>query len=232
MIKWLGWAALGALAFVSAGCGGSADPVEYASVRFVHASPAIGGPPNVDVLADDELAFANVPYGEARGYVRVASGLRDFRLRPTGTTTDATSLRAVLINGRAYTVLAINATEAVRLWLLEDNRQAPPAGSFRLRLVHAAPAAPAVDVYVTEQGIDDIGRLEPQVRALAYQSTTGYLTLTAGRYRVRLTVAGTKEVVFDSGEVPFRAGEVQTAVALEQEDRGLPLEVELFDDRG
>ncbi len=52
-----------------------------------------------------------------------------------------------------------------------------------LRIVHASPNAPAVDVYAE-------GVAEPLVQNLAYTTTTPYLDLAPGVYNVQLRAAG------------------------------------------
>ena len=61
--------------------------------------------------------------------------------------------------------------------------QAPAAESARLRVVHASPTAPAVDVYIK-------GQTTPLVSELAYGSATTYLAVPPGTYEVELRAAG------------------------------------------
>lgn len=73
-----------------------------------------------------------------------------------------------------------------------------------LRVAHASPDAPAVDVYVN--GSVAVGGLE-------FRSVTDYLELAEGEYEIKVNVAGTETTVFGPTTVELE-GEDYTAVAL------------------
>ena len=73
-----------------------------------------------------------------------------------------------------------------------------------LRVAHASPDAPAVDVLVDG---------ETAIAGLAFREVTDYLQLPAGTYEIAVTVAGTDTTVFGPVEVEL-AAEDYTAVAL------------------
>ncbi|MFT5234605.1 MAG: hypothetical protein ACI9UK_001914 [Candidatus Krumholzibacteriia bacterium] len=79
-----------------------------------------------------------------------------------------------------------------------------------LRIVHASPNAPAVDVYAE-------GVAEPLVQNLAYTTTTPYLDLAPGVYNVQLRAAGaspTSPIAFETGDLVIPEGAVITAAAV------------------
>ena len=78
----------------------------------------------------------------------------------------------------------------------------------RLRVVHASPDAPAVDVYVRGQSL-------PVASSLAFTETTGDLRLKAGSYivDVRATPSTDADAVVFSTELTLEAGVRTTAVA-------------------
>jgi hypothetical protein len=105
----------------------------------------------------------------------------------------------------------------------------------RLRVVHASPDAPAVDVY--SEGLS-----APLVTNLAYGEASGYLDLDPGTYNIQLRAAGspaTSDPAFATGDLTLHDDDVVTAVAvglLSSTDdadkfRVLPL-LEGFDDPG
>jgi hypothetical protein len=76
-------------------------------------------------------------------------------------------------------------------------------GEAGLRVAHASPDAPAVDVYL--DGAKAVGGLE-------FQSVTDYLEVAAGEHEVSVTVAGTDTTVFGPVTVELEA-EDYTALA-------------------
>lgn len=104
-----------------------------------------------------------------------------------------------------------------------------------VRVVHAAPGAPAVDVYA--EGID-----EPLITNLAYTETSEYLAVPGGAYNFQVRAAGAEpdsDPAFETGDVDLAAGAQVTAVAAgilgskSEEDafRIIPL-IEGFEDPG
>lgn len=182
-----------------------------ALVRVVHASPDA---PDVDVLVDGAVALAGVPFRAASGYLEVDRGERRAQVNPAGTTTSVIDAALTLAASRAYTVLAVDRVAVIGALVLEDDRRAPAPGQVRLRLVHAAPSAGDVDVYVTAPGAD-LQTATPTLAGFAFKDASAYLEVPAGAYRVRITLAGTKTVAIDTGAVTLPAGAVATGVAVD-----------------
>jgi hypothetical protein len=181
-----------------------------AFLRVVHAS---SNAPAVDVLLDGTPVLEDVSFGQASGYLAVDSGTRRIQIDPTGTTMPVIDVAPTISAGLAYTILAVDLVAKIKPLLLEDDGTPPAEGAVKVRLVHAAALAGRVDAYVTAP--DAPLGLEPAVAGLAFEAHTGYVQIPAGTYRVRVTLAGTRTVVIDTGALTLGSGEVHTAVALD-----------------
>ena len=202
-------------------------PAATAQLRVVHASPDA---PNVDVLVDGQVALSNVPYKASSSYVAVPAGSRNLRVRASGTSTVVIDADAPITAGEAYTVLATGTVAGIQPLVLEDDLTLPGAGNVRVRLVHAAPAAGNVDIYVTAPGAD-LAAATPTLSGVAFRGFSPYLEVAAGTYRVRVTPAGTKTVAIDVNNLTLTAGQVRTAVAVDAPGGGAPLGAILLADR-
>jgi hypothetical protein len=95
----------------------------------------------------------------------------------------------------------------------DDNKSTlgPDMGSgATLRVVHASPDAPAVDVYAE-------GVAAPLITDLAYGETSDYLDLTAGTYNIELRAAGSSSSstpAFETGDLNIPDGAKITAAAV------------------
>ena len=203
------------------------EPAATAQLRVVHASPDA---PNVDVLVDGTVALSNVPYKTASSYLEASAGSRNLRVRPTGTTTVVIDANADLAAGRAYTVLATGRVASLAPLVLQDDLTAPASGNVRLRLVHAAPSAGNVDIYVTAPTAD-LATATPTLANVAFRAASAYLEVPAGTYRVRITPVGSKTVAIDVNNVALAAGQIRTAVAVDATGGGTPLGAILLADR-
>jgi len=111
-------------------------------------------------------------------------------------------------------LLAVLALGAFAAGCSDDDNPTDPGTDLgtgaMLRVVHAAPDAPAVDIYVE-------GIATPVVKDLGYLKTTPYLDLAPGTYNFQLRAAGaaaTSTPAYETGDLAIPADATITAVAL------------------
>jgi hypothetical protein len=217
---------------------GTLNPSEVQSTEFVecavtptlralHASPDA---PLVNISIDGALALPGVDFNTGSGFVKVGQAAN---VTATGADVnveveailpgaDAVVLDAdlPLEFGTETTVIASGTIEDASFGpILVTNPIGEPiaAGSFRAQVVHAAPNAPDVDVYVTAFNgalVDPVNGASP----LAFGSSTGQLEVPEGDYQIRVAVPnlmGPPTVVYDSGEISLTAGADLMIVATE-----------------
>lgn len=157
-------------------------------VRVVHLSPDA---PNVDVLVDGSVALSDVALGDVSDYLALASGTYTVTITAAGDPeTVAFDGEIALEEGTDYTVAAIGelSEETFRPLVLVDDTRRPASGIAYLRVVHASPDAPAVDVTLFG------GRL-PLVKDVSFGDATDYLALPAGEYTAEIRPAGSDDLV-------------------------------------
>lgn len=174
-----------------------------ASVRVVHASPDA---PDVDVYADDSRVVTAAPYQTASGFLSVAAGTRTFVVTPTG----ATEPRVIeatlpLAEGSFTTIVAVDKLATIEPLVITETAEGPAAGFVKVRVGHVAPDVAAVDVYVTSPGADLV-TTTPTLDNVAFKIVSDPLSVPAGDYRIRITAAGDKNPVYDSGTVALADG--------------------------
>jgi hypothetical protein len=214
---------------LTAACGdddNTGPAVADARVRVVHASPDA---PNVDVLVDGAVALSDVPYLGVSEYLEVPSGERNLKVNAAGTATTVIDADAALAEASDYTVIAGGLAEAIAPIVLEDDNTAPAAGNARVRAIHGAPSAPAVDIYVTATGTD-LAAETPVLTNVAFGQVADYLEVPAGTYQVRVTPTGSKTVAIDSGALTLASGQVRTAIAVDAAGGGAPFDLLLLQD--
>ena len=180
-----------------------AGAAEMSWVRVVHASPDA---PNVDVWVDGTKALTDVAFGKYSDYVALPAGAHKFQVVATGTTGPAViDVTPTLEAGKYYTVIAANQLASIQPLLLVDDLATPAAGKFHLRVVHASPDAPAVDVAVAGGPV--------LVSNLAFPKNTEFAPVDAGTYTVEVRPAGTTNAVLTLPNVKFEAGKLYTVIA-------------------
>lgn len=194
---------------VLAACGGGGDDgiddrigVSKPSVRVIH---AVTNGPNVDVLQNGaKTSLLNIPYKTVSGYFNVEEGNNQFAFNLANTSTQIGATTVNTHTGHKYTVVALPGTTQADVLQIDD-----PYGkglldtSARIRGLNASINAQNVDMYLTTPA-QDINVVSPTIAAVGYKSAVpasgqDSIYVDGGTYRLRVTTAGTKTVIFDSG---------------------------------
>jgi len=185
--------------------GGAADSPAGARLRAVHASPDA---PNVDVFVDGDRALADVPFGTVSDYLPLRPGRHEVAITAAGDPGTVVFEGDVNLSPDTdYTVAAIGelSESTFQPLILVDDNSDVPDGEARVRVVHASPDAPAVDVTVGDGAttlVDD----------LPFGEATDFLGVPAGDYELEVRPADGGDPV---AEIPatFEDGAVYTAFA-------------------
>jgi hypothetical protein len=202
-----------------------------ARVRVVHASPDA---PNVDILVNNAKVLENLPFREYSEYLTIPGGTYNVKINVTGTTTSAFEAPVTVMDGKDYTVAAVGYaggnSPAFTVKVLEDDNTAPPDGSIKVRVMHAAPGAPAVDVYWTTP-YETLDGKTPVLSNVPFNVASAYLTVPISMYQARVAVAGTKTIAIDSMRMPTWGGMVRTIIAVDKTGGGAPFGFIILPDR-
>ncbi len=120
-----------------------------AGVRAAHLSPDA---PNVDVYVDDDPVLEDVPYRAVSEYLELDAGTYDVMITAAGDD-EAVYEEELEIGDGDYTIAALgelaDVNQPFEPAVLEDDLS-DPGDQARVRLVHASPDAPAVDVTIDD----------------------------------------------------------------------------------
>ena len=176
-----------------------------AQIRVIHASPDA---PAVDVWVNGAVAISGLAFGEATDYVELAGGDYDIAVTPAGgAAADAVIEATVTLEaGMAYSVAAVGQVANIEPLVLVDNLAAPETGKAHVRVVHASPDAPNVDVAVAGGPV--------LIEDLAFKSDSGYLPVDAMSYDLEVRPTGTEDVAIDIAGFDAMAGTVYSVFAI------------------
>lgn len=171
---------------VLAACGGSgSSDGGSAQVRLVNASSAYSG---LDLTVGDSKLATGVAYGKASDYASATAG-SSITATVQSAGTSLTSLAPTLTKGNHYSVITYGWSGSMRSMILQEEETAPDTNYSKLLVLNLAGDAGNLDVYLT-QNIDNLSSTTPNVSALGGGSSSGYLTMNSGTYRVRITGTG------------------------------------------
>lgn len=219
-----------------AACGGGDDSLDDRldiadpKLRFVHAIPA---GPNVDFLRNNTVlsGIQNVPYRYASNYFDVDSNGADFSVRTTVGNLPVGSINFNPDRGDKYTIVAVpgDATTPNILFIEDPYDKELTANNGRVRVVNASYNASNVDVYLTNPSVD-IATVGPNFAGAGFRSAVpgsgaNSVDFTAGSYVLRVTTAGTKNVLFSA---PFTVTQNADLLLLTLPQSVLPNDVKVL----
>jgi hypothetical protein len=192
--------------------------VVASAVTVLHASPDA---PDVNIVVDGATAVTGLAFGQGTGQVNLATGAHTFAVQaqlPGGALatvipSSGTSLSETLDANTQYIIIAEDTVANIGPQIFTRPLTDVASGQVRVQVFHAAPAAPAVDVYVTAPGAG-VATQTP-LGTFSFKGSLGPVSVPAASYEIYVTLAGTKTVVFDSGAVPLAAG-ADLLIAAEQ----------------
>ena len=182
-----------------------------ARVRVAHFS---ADAPPVDVYVDGKPKLRNVPFQAMSDYLTLAAGAHTFDVRAAGsaaTAAPAVTVSQDFVAGKSYTVAAVGPIAQIAGKVYEDNVTVPAAGKARIRVIHATPSAPSVDVAVKGGAV-----LFPK---LEFATSSTYTEVAAGSYEIEVRDAGKTEALLTK-PVTLQAGGVYTIAAVPSANGG------------
>jgi hypothetical protein len=180
-------------------------PPETTSVRFIHAVPDA---PEV-AIGNAAATFAtDVGFKAATAFNQFVVGDLEVQVDaelPGGLATVVGPVTLDLAADTLYSVIAIGEVATIDALIIAEPDTAVGSGNVRAQVVHAAPNAPDVDVYVTAPGADLT--MEAPLGSFAFGEELGPVEVPGGDYQIRVTLMGDPSTVaFDSGTVTLPAG--------------------------
>ena len=199
-------------------------------VRVVHASPDA---PAVDVLVDGVMILESLPFREYSEYLALPAGTHEIRVNVTGTGTTVLQAAPNVEAGKDYTAIAVGfaggRSPGLDLLLLEDDNVLPADGSVKLRVVHGAASAPAVDVYVTTP-FESLTNKSALLSSVPFKLASGYASVPVSLYQARVAVAGTKTIAIDSHRLVTWNRMIRTVIAVDAKGGGGPFDFIILPD--
>jgi hypothetical protein len=174
-------------------------------VRVAHFSPDA---PAVDVYVDGDKVLSGVKYPAVSKYLEVPAGSHDLEVRPAGAAASSDPVikaTAQVKGGAAYTVAAVGALADIQGKIFPDDLSAPASGKAKVRVIHAAPEVPAVDVAVKDG--------PTLFEGAKFPSATDYAAVDPATYPIQVKAAGGDDVLLEAS-LPVKAGTIYSVAAI------------------
>jgi hypothetical protein len=232
-----------ALPLVFAGCDWGNDNGPYgpgpigpvgpqASVQFLHASPDA---PPVNILIDGTLAVPNLYYGQGTGEQPILAGSHTIEVQALTPGTPTTVIGPTSVDfeqNSDYVIAAEGPVASIGAQTFTHVLSVVAPDATRVQILHAAPSAPSISVYLTAPGAD-LASSAP-LGTIAFEGALGPSDVPSGSYEIRITPAGaTSPVLFDSGTITLVGGDDLIVAAVQNTGPGTaPVVLAVVDSAG
>lgn len=201
------WFALFASFALVASCDSSIepDPAGSAQLRVINATPGA-----LDVVFEGQTIHQGLGVANVSGVLVVPAGAHQVTLRTAGGASTNVSIDPEV--GQTVTVAATPATTSIAANVIADTGAIVPANKSKLRVIHLAPNAGAIEIWRTQP---DFATPTHISTPFPYQAASPYLQSDPGNWEVFVTPAGATNHIATTGAVAVPAGERRTVVLLD-----------------
>lgn len=205
LIKLSGLVAVVAMVSSCNPTGSGGTPSQPASAILVaHASPDAGA---VSVTLNGGTVNS-FPYAGYTPYDIVNAGTQTFYVTKTGVSGTLLDTTFTTAEGKYYSLFLIDSVSKLKAAIIQDPVSAVPVDSAKIRFLHFAPAAPAVDLALTGGAVLSANRHFNDQKASA--AFTDFAQVKAGNYNLEIRKAGTNEVLVTLPAVNFQSQNIYT----------------------
>ena len=182
--------------------------------------PSVAAVASVDVVVDGQTRLTSVAYGVPSSPIALSLGQHQVRVVPTGTAPSAGGTTVDTACGRHHARRHHRHPERVdprrtrRHW--RDSRP----GKGKLRVIHLATGAPAIDVYRTQP---DFATFVKFMDPFPYGEKTPFMESTPGNWVIRVTTKGTTQVLTESAPIRVDALWIRTVLLLDAPNGGVKI---------
>ena len=182
----------------------SADARGHSLVRVVN---AVNGGKDAVVEMDNQTIFDGVKAATVTDYREVKTNLANFTVKEMGGTEGLKVAEndEVLMDGNRYTVILMSEDVAKNALRVVKDEVIPDSGKARIRVIHAAPGAPELDIAIS-------GSKDKLFSGVNFKSEAGYKDVDPTTLTLVVTPQDEKRVLLRIPNVALKAGTATTVV--------------------
>jgi hypothetical protein len=181
-------------------------PLPAGSLNVVNAANALGA---LQLIVDNEVQRLRIEPGTSSGLIQLEPGDHSVVLLRVGVTNQQAQVTVRLHDSIPRLVVAYDSSGFVRPIVVADTGATVPEGKTKLRVMHAAAGAPALDVWRTQPDFATPVRI---MTPFEYKAASAYIQSTPGTWTVTVTPR-------DAGATAPTNPLAQTSVALASGER-------------
>ncbi len=184
-----------------------ADSVEARGHSLVRIVNAVSGGKDAVVQLDSQTLFDGVKTASVTDYREISNNLAKFSVRATGDTAGTMLAQndQILMDGNRYTVFLVAEDVSKNTLRIVKDEVIPDSGKARIRIIHAAPGAPELDVSVA-------GSKDKLFSGVNFKSEAGYQDVEPATVTLQIRAKDETKVLLRVANVELKRGTATTIV--------------------
>lgn len=171
------------------------NQTSFSYLRFLQAAPIASG---VDIYMNQEQVAKNISYKNFTNYLKVAPGIYNITIYPTGTnTTSLLFSRINLSESKIFTAAITGLSPEYTLELISDRSRSPRPNTAYLRFIALSPNAPDMDILIDNRLF---------VSDLMYREVTNYIALHPGSHSILFRDTKTGKILLEDPSARLKNG--------------------------
>lgn len=185
----------------------SADSANARGHSMVRVVNAVVGGGTIMLTLDEKTLFDSVKAASVTDYREVDATLAKFSAMATAPSASAKSAQRdqVLMDGDRYTVVYLTEDMATNVLRVVKDDVIPESGKARIRVLHAAPGGPEVDVVVA-------GATDKLFEGIDFKSEAGYKDVEPGMTTLELRAKNSPKVLLTIPKLDLKRATATTIV--------------------
>ncbi len=181
-----------------------------ASIMFVNVSP---NGANIDASVGGSVVASNIAYPNNSGYKTVATGTQNIKVTQSTGGAEVLNGSFSFESGAYYSFYVVDSSHERKATIVRDDLSAPSAGKAKIRILHLAPDAPAVNISITGSGSAAITSNNRTFNDVATNAAFGSFTeVDAAGLTIQANSVATTTNIFTLPVATLTAGKIYTII--------------------
>ncbi len=160
---------------------------------------------------------AQVQPGIVSAVLKIPAGAQSVTFEPVGGTATGSTQQLTFDAGREYLLVTQDSLGVIVPSVLADTGAAPVPGKSKLRVIHSAANAPAIDIWRSQPDYDTLIRV---MFPFGYRESSPYLLSDPGNWSVAVSHANVVDTLYRTAPIMVGAGKLVTVIVLDSSAAG------------
>ncbi len=211
------WMAICSAAVVAGGCSDSSThTTPFGPTADLRVAQTVWSATTVSVQVGSATAVPIAP-GAVSAILKVPVGAQTVHFVPSGGTATGSTRDITFEEGKQYFIVAQDSSGVVVPTVLADTNAIPVPGKSKLRVVHSAALAPALDIWRRQPDYDTLVRVQ---FPFPYRAVSPYIQSDPGDWHVTVSHENLTDTLYASPTITVADGKLVTVVVIDSSAAG------------